>query len=365
MAKSASQAESGTPVEAPIVVFVGPERFLALDHTDKLRAALHKKHGDVQVALFDGGSASAADVLDELRSLSLMMTHKLVIVDNAESMLKEPEEDDAAVPPLPPGKRRPAARGPRELFTAYAEAPEPSATLVLRAGKWNKGNLDKAIAKTSGVFVECDELGSAEAAAWCVRRAPSQHKVKIDPATAKLLVDNIGPDMGRLDSELAKLAVAVLGMGGGAAGAAGDPVITPRLVGTLVGYSREEEIWHIQRFLLQPDPAVALREVRRLLEVSRESPVGLLVSYLDLARKLDGVTRGLAARENPAAITGRLRMWGPSVNAIFETARRLRPSQTAELLGAVVDADSRSKSSRGDAEHMVEGLTLRFVSMGR
>ena len=191
-----------------------------------------------------------------------------------------------------------------------------------------------------------------------VREArPAQHQAKIDPATAKLLVDNIGPELARSDSELEKLAVAAAGKG--------ETTITPQLVGTLVGYSREEDIWSMQRYLLQGDPAIALREVRRRIEVARETPVGLLVSYLDLARKLDGVTRGLAARENPAAISGRLRMWGPSVNAIFETARRLKPDQTADMLAAVVDADSRSKSSRGDAEHMVEGLTLRFVGLGR
>lgn len=353
-----SKPATANPADAPIVVLHGPERFLMVDFTERVRGHLIKKHGDVQTTNFDGLSTKAGDVLDELRSMSLMMTHKLVIVENADSMLKETEDEDAPPPPPTPAKRGTAARTAREMMESYAASPEPSATLVLRASKWTGGNLEKAIEKSGGVVVKCEAPRVADAAAWCVQRA-GQHKARIDANTAKLLVDNIGPDLGRLDMELAKLAVAAAASGVGT----GVPAITPELIATFVGFSREEDLWSMQRHLLSGDAGNALREVRHRLEVSRENPIAMLVCYIDLARKLDGAARGIAAKENPKALSGRLKLWGSSESTIMDMARRLRPSQTAELLGAAIDADHRCKTGRGEPERLLEVLTLKFVNL--
>ncbi|MDP1660366.1 MAG: DNA polymerase III subunit delta [Phycisphaerales bacterium] len=347
-----TEAGGGEKDVPTVLLTTGPERFLALAETERVRERMVAQHGEVATFVFDGASCSAAEVLDELRSLGLMAPAKIVIVENAEQLLKEKEEEASAQP----AARGVARKTAREVMTEYAAQPEPASVLVLRAGgKWNKGKLDAAIVDGGGAVVDCQPPGPAEAERWCVARAKS-HGASIDPAGAKLLVENIGCELGRLDSELEKLSIAAAGGGG--------ERITAAIVSAMVGFSREEEsIFVLQRFLLQGDAEVALRQVRQMIEVSRETPAALMVAMLDLARKLDGAARGLAARESEGVIGARLKLWGSSQSAMMAAGRRVRPADTAALLGAAVEGDARIKSGRGEPEHIVEALAIRFTDL--
>jgi DNA polymerase-3 subunit delta len=356
MAKQTGSAGDDHALEgAAVVLTTGPERFLALEVTERVRVIATKTHGEVATFVFDGATCQAAEVLDELRSLGLMAPAKIVIVENAEQMLKEKDEEEEGAGAAP-AARGFARRSPRELMTEYAAAPERSSVLLLRAGgKWNKGKLDSAIVEGGGVIIDCQPPGPIEAERWCVARAKA-HGTTIDPQGAKMLVENIGCELGRLDSELEKLAIAAV--------AGGQKQITVAVVAEMVGFSREEEsIFALQRYLMQGDPETALSQVRQMIEVSRETPAALMVAMVDLARKIDGAARGLAARESESVIGARLKLWGSSQAAILATGRRLRPAQTASLLASAVDGDSRIKSGRGEPEHIIEALVLRFVEL--
>lgn len=345
------------PIDAPIAILHGPERFIQLDLTDVLRAALTKKHGEINSLAFDGSSARPADILDECRSMSLMMQHKCIVVENAETMLAVKDEDEDAPAASQGARRRPGEKTAREMFETYAASPDASTTLILRAATWRPSNIDKAVIKSGGVVIKCEPYSDSEAVQWVRRRAPERHHHPIAPDAAQALIAAVGTDLGRLDSELAKLSLAVEG------GKTADAPITAETVRALCGFSREEEVWSIQRGLMAGDAAAALRNLHQALDVSRHSPVLVGIAYLDLARKLDGVARGLAAREAPPAIFSRVKLWGSSGEAVMAAARRLRPSATADLFQAAVDADRRQKSGQGDPVHILEGLTLRFASV--
>lgn len=335
-----------------VLLTTGPERFIALAETERIKAAMTAAHGEVATFVFDGASCSAAEVLDELRSMGLMAQAKIVIVENAEQLLKEKEDEDETKPVA----RGMARKSNRELMTEYAAQPERSSVLMLRAGgKWNKGKLDTAIVEAGGAVIDCQPPGPVEAERWCVGRART-HGTAIDPAGAKVLVESIGCELGRLDSELEKLAIA--------AASRGEKQVTAALVSEMVGFSREEEsIFALQRFLMQGDPETALRQVRQMIEVSRQTPASLMVAMLDLARKIDGASRGLAARESEGVIGARLKLWGTGQQLVMGAGRRLRPVDSAALLAAAVDGDARIKSGRGEPEHIVEALALRFTGL--
>jgi DNA polymerase III delta subunit len=352
MAKASSDIVSA---EFPVCIVHGSDRFGQLDATDRLRKELTKKHEEFDTALFDGASARAADILDECRSLSLMQRHKLVIVDNADALLRESEDEEGAS--APKSSRR-TERSAREMFESYAQSPEPSATLLLRAETWRPGKLDKVLeAAGTGVVEKSEPLGGAELLKWVMSRAKAVHRATIDQAGAGLLCDHIGGDRGRLDSELGKLALAA-----GIRAGEGKPAnIDEALVKEMVGYSREETAWALQSGLLQPNPEAALVNLRDSLTVSRNNAVVIGIAYLDLARKLDGVARGLAAGENPMSLKGRLKLWGPSEPVILAMGRKLGPARTAKLLAKAIDADWRQKTGRGEPVHILEALTLEFV----
>lgn len=317
--------------------------------TEQIKAAIVKREGQVDVVVFDGATTKPADILDECRSMGLMMQPKLVIVENADQLLKESEEEEAGGAPA--AKSRFAQRSPREIMEAYARQPESSATLVLRAEQWRGGNLEKAITLAGGVVHKCEPMGEAQASAWAVQHAKSLGAT-ISPQTAEVLVELLGAELGRIASELQKLSIAAGGQGAEISGA---------LVRQLVGASREEDAWSIQSVLLTGDVKASLENLHSRLDVSRVGPVVISLAYLDLARKLDGAARGLISKENPFAMRTRLRLWGLSEPAILAVAGRMGVQRTARLLAAATDADMRMKSGGGDQTHILEGLTRIFA----
>lgn len=311
-----------------VVVLKGKELFLRQEGTQALRDALKERCGDVETLTFDGQTAQAADVLDECRSFGLMVTHKLVIVDNADEFLKE---------------------GTRELVQRYAESPSDSATLLLRADKWNRGNLDKAIEQV-GAVIDCDEVDADTAFGWIGRRAQGRYGVSIAPDAARALIDRLGVGLQRLDTELAKLAVA-----------APEGRITLDQVNELTGRSREEDMWSIQSELLVGDPTQALTHLRRILDgSSKDVSVPVTYAAVDLAKKLHAVCRGLADGAALPDIKSAHRLqWGS--DAIIGVARRMSPAAARDLLAAALEADARQKSGGGDPEVILESLALRFA----
>lgn len=368
MAKAPANSAFASPdAGTRVLVLHGKERFLSDQYLRTLRDALLKAHGEggVDTVRFDGASGGriVADILDELRSFGLMQQYKIVLVDNADALLKADDEDAPPPPPATKGKKRaPAPQTARELLENYCQDPSQSATLVLRATTWRPGNLDKAVLalpKNAGLVIKCEPPDEGKALSWARKRCESRHNSRIDEDAARLLISAVGADLGRIDNELEKLALA--------AGGAGEP-ITADLVQTMVGMTREEEFWSIQNELLSGEARAALTQLRQLLEVSRHDPVPIGFSYTDLARKVHSAASGLREGVNPVKIIASLRLWGPRkdemVDAIMGAAKSLGPAGAADLLRACIQTDQANKSGLGDPVRNLERLTVRF-SMSR
>ncbi|GIK19622.1 MAG: DNA polymerase III subunit delta [Leptolyngbya sp. PLA2] len=319
---------------ARIVVLHGPDAFQRADRTAAIRAALLMAHGEVETIYLDGQSVRPADVLDECRSFGLLQQHKLIVADAADQLVKE----DA-----------------RPIFERYAHAPADSATLVLRADRWNSGRLDTLIEHAPGAIVKCDGLQQREAVPWAERRAREVHARAIDKRAAELLVELLGPDPGRIDSELAKLSLSV----------DDDDAITTALVKELVGCTREEEAWAIQADLLSGDPEAALSRLRIVLENGpRDADVPAQWAMLDLARKLHGASHGFAQRIAPGQVMSVLRIWGAGSEAVLHAARRITPSDAAAVLRLCVESTALARSG-SDPRRLLEAQALRFASLTR
>jgi DNA polymerase III delta subunit len=327
-----------------IVVLHGKESFLRSEHTRRVLDALRERFGAVDEFSFDGTSCSLADVLDELRSYGLMSQHKVVIVDQAEQFM---QGDDR-----------------RRAMERYAESPMQDATLILRSSGWRPGTFDKLVASV-GVILKCEAPGAAEAVRWAVARSQKRHGVELSAAGAQALVDRVGPDLGRLDSELGKLAVGALAMGG-PTGAA-KVVITPELVKEFTGLSREEQAWEIQGALATGDPAQALAKVDELLRVSRAPEVMLAWSTIDVVRKVHDAA-ALAAQGQPdGAIAKSLKLWGDGAAVIVRLGRSVPLARAAALLQAAIAADRRMKSGLSpEPSRAIEALAVQIATgLGR
>lgn len=341
MAQRAQSAGVRIGPEARIVVLHGKDAFLRSVHLDQLRQALIDAGHEPDVIRFDGRTAAIADVLDECRSFGLMQQHKIVVVDGAEEALKD--SDDAP-------RTKGATLRPRDLVQRYAEAPSDSATLVLRAERWNRGKLDKAI-NSVGIIVKCDAPNSAQAQAWAIARARKRYQRELDRDAAGALVEKLGCDLGRIDTEIAKLSTA----------AGENESITLTAVHEMVGFTREETVWQIQNLILSADTETVLAKLRDLLIVSRVPDVLVRFAMIDLARKLHGVAAGFASGEPMASLDANLKLWNVK-DRVVSIARRADPEQLARLLGDTIEADRAAKTSSVDPGRSLERLAVRFAS---
>src|SRR5688500_3841470 len=211
MAK-AKPAGAASTSAAPVYALVGEDSFLQLQKLSEILALMPP---DVQRADADGERAELADVLDELRSFAMFGGGgKLVVLRNADAFLTRF----------------------REQLEDYVASPSDSATLVLRLASLPKAQrIYKAIAKV-GRVEDCDPPKALnDLARWAGDHARAAHGVKLAPDAARLLAELVGADLGRLDGEIAKLALQ-------RDEKSADRPITPDEVSASVAFQREQEL---------------------------------------------------------------------------------------------------------------------------
>lgn len=334
MAKRAASTSRAPTAQDRIVVLVGKELFLRSQYTTMLKASLEEAHGEIEIFQFSGDSAEPAEVLDECRSFGLMASHKLIIVDEADQFIKADT---------------------RPMIERYAQAPSDQATLVLRGSKWNKGKLDEEIAKV-GLILKCDSVDEGTASRWIQARCTKAYESSIDPRSAAMLVERLGCDLGRIDTELAKLATAA---------GKGNP-ISPELIVELVGITREDDVWAIQEYLLCGDAQRTLGELDIIMNNgSKGAHVPVSFACIDLARKLLGIAEGMNQGVNPNTLAKDMKLWGPSRDPIMNTARRIGPARARSLFDECIKADMALKSSIGTPMRTLEMLVLQFARLSR
>jgi DNA polymerase-3 subunit delta len=318
------------------VILHGRDGFTIGERLRRFEAELKAAHGDLSRFDFDGTNARLVDVLDELRTFGLLATHKLVVVDKAEQFV--------------------SGEGVRAALERYAENPMQEATLVLRSESWRPGNLDKLVAAV-GTVLKCEPPDESTAALWCARRAEKAHGISIDDRTVAALIERVGSDLARLDSELAKFGAYL------ATEPEGARRVTPELVVKLTGQSREEAAWEVQSAVLSGRPLEAIRMVRGLVEISQGPEQLILWSLVDLARKMHDAARMLAEGADDPSIARQVKLWGPSQAPTLRAARRLGPARAARLFDDAVDLDRRSKSGlAGDLPRTLEGFVARVAA---
>jgi DNA polymerase-3 subunit delta len=331
------KAVTSVSADTRFLVLHGPEQMVMAEHMDTLKAAITKAHGEFETFRFDGKSATLADVFDELRGYSLMSTYKLVIVDEAEPFVK----------------------AHRAALERYAESVVDHATLVLRTPAWNKGNLDKAIAKV-GAVIKCEPPKPPEAARWLVERAMSHHESELKPNAASALVERVGPHLMLLDAELGKLAVMA-----DPGSADNRSVIDLKLVEQAVGQSSDAKAWVMQEPLLsgmaRGSAKAPLEMIRELIDLAGHDPVPVMWAAMDLCRKLSVAWAMKAAGQSDQAIGKAMRLWGGQVRPFMDVVRKLDAASATRLLQASLRADARTKSGLGDARRNLEALCVALA----
>jgi len=307
------------PAVKPIYALIGSDAFLQLQ---KLHEIVRQMPADVQRADVEGERAELAEVLDELRSYAMFGGAKLVVVRDADEFVtrfRQPLED-------------------------YAAAPSDSGTLVLRLTSLPKTQrIYKAIDKLGGIEV-CDP--PKDLARWAADRARSAHKMALAPDAARLLVDLLGDDLGRIDNELAKLAIDA-----GDAGTSRGGAVTAEQVASATVFQREQEMWDLGNALAAGDVHEALRRWRHMIQLD---PSAEFRAITWLGMWLEDVSAVLQGAQGKVAWK-----YGQRLPQLIKTSKELGQSGYRRALDLLAQLDHQSKTGVGDAATNVERFILQ------
>ncbi len=169
----------------------------------------------------------------------------------------------------------------RAALEDYVASPKTTGVLVLEVKTWaSNTKLYKAVDAT-GLQIDCKEPSAEAATRWLTQRAKQHHHVEIEPAAVERLLEIIGPDLGRLDQEVAKLALLLTPP---------KTRIMPDLVDANVGGWQVRQIWSLVDRASEGNTAEALVLLDRLV-ASGQHPVALLGMLASRLRPLAAAAR--------------------------------------------------------------------------
>ncbi len=313
-----------------IYVIFGAEDFLRLRAMNALISRIVGEDRDsMAMAEFDGDTARLAEVLDEVRTPSLLAPVRLVIVRDADDFVS-------------------ANREPLERFLAK---PIDTGVLLLICRSWPKTTrLYKAVDALGG-NIPCESPKGNEVPGWLVAHARSAYGCTLDGAAARRLVDLVGTSLGLLDMELSKLATYVMP----------KTMIGMTQVEELVGASREEKVFGITDCIARRDAKGALAMWEQVISTDRDAPYraigGLAYGFRKLAEAKRLTQQGLAMPE----VAKRAGLWG-DLSQIKRQLERFSLPQWQDHLVKLLRLDVASKTGLGQVPTSVERFIVELCS---
>lgn len=325
----AANPSSRSQSPRPVYAIFGSDDFLrrrALRQT--IESVLGPDRDAMAVTEFDGTTAELAEVLDACRTMSLMAPITLTCVRDADDFISEH----------------------RKAIERYLQSPSPTGVLVLV--------LNNKLARNTLLYKEIDRIGRNilceppkpyELSRWAVEQARVEHGCGIDPAAARRLVELAGDDLGRIDTELSKLASYVFPRRS----------IQTADVDTLVGASRVEKVFGITDAIARRDARGALALWDQVLANDRAAPHlavgGLAVGFRRLAAAKHFVEHGVAVAD--AARQAGFRYNPPGLAKQLD---RFSASEWRNHLVQLLRIDMGSKRGLGDVRCAVEKLIVEL-----
>lgn len=323
----------------PLCVVFGDEAFLKRQALRALRRlVVAEQDAEFGAQVFEGANARWADVLEELSTQPMFGGKRLVVVQQADAFVSQN----------------------RALLEEYAARPRSNAVLVLEVQNWPATTRLYKMLDAQGLQIDCRALRPAEVPGWLAAWARQEHGVRLSSAAASALLEMLGPELGLLDQELAKLAVSA-GRGGS---------VDADLVREMAAW-RARTVWDMLDAALEGDLPTALAELDRLL-LAGETPVGLLAQMGASLRRLAAATATVVAAEKAGRkmpLREALRAAGVNAYYLEKTERQLRRlgrQRGQALLGWLLEADLALKGgSQLHPRIILETLLVRIGTPSR
>ncbi len=329
------------PKEPPLLLLLGEERRLAWRAVDRLRQGLEGQD-DLAYLRLDASEVRPAEVVGHCQSLPMLSPRLVVVVEGVQKWLPHQRDEEREEEP---------AADPAEEILAYLKDPNPTTTLALVADKLDgRARLTKALKKYA-LCLECKPVNRADAITWCKAMA-KEAEVRLGDGVAELLVDFLGTDLSRLETEVQRLALEVE-EGGTVEMATAEAVTAAAL----------PDAWAFIGHLGTRDRPRALTALHHLLATG-EAPirlVGLIAWQLrQLLRARAGLDRGRPRQQ----IAKELGLYGSRANQLFQRAGRFTEADLLAAHTRLLQADLELKGRGLDDRLTLESFVRDLCGQG-
>ena len=260
----------------PIYVLMGDEDFLVRRCREAIIAHIvGEADPTFAVANYTGDKLNFSVIRNELETVPFLATARIVIVERADHV-------------TPPSTKSFVSEN-RPALEKYFAAPSKTGVLILEVKSFSETTL-LAKALPDSAKVVCKAPKEHLLVNWCIGWAKTTHAKKLSPDAAGQLMQLVGPSMGLLSQELAKLSTSI--------GALTE--ITSADIERLIPRSRSANVFNIMNAVGDGQPAAALGLLTELLD-DGEAPLAIVGALAFTLRKLATIGR-LVSQGEPLGI---------------------------------------------------------------
>jgi len=337
VAKAKGQRSAGAKAGAGgikcVYVIYGQDGRRGREALEEIReAVLGEADPQLALSVYEGDSASLAEVLDGLRTLPFLTERRLVVIKDADKFISDH----------------------REALEKYLEQPSSTGVLLLMAKSFpGRTRLAKKAAAV-GEVVACEPVKAWELPKYVSAYARRAHGLTLGQEAATLLVELAGEETGILCGEVDKLATFV----GGGEGQRGKERIERADVERLVGNNRQYSVFNVIDAMTRGDKGEALGFLHQLFAQDREAQYRAVGAFAWHFRRLYEARllrdQGVGGRD----IIKSLRIWSQK-EAFLRQVGQLSIDKIGGCLRHLRDVDLASKRGASVATSL-ERLIIAF-----
>jgi DNA polymerase-3 subunit delta len=275
----------------------------------------------------EADSASASDVLDELRTAPFLTGKRVVRIKQADSFISQN----------------------RSLLEKYFDSPCPTGRLILTVRSWDsRTKLAKKLPKV-GRLITVETPTRRELPYRLMEYAADAHDKKLSLTSAILLIELTGDELSRLYGEIDKLALYV-----------GDEKnIAQRHIEALIGHNRLFNAFAVIDATIAGNAGLAIERLRGMFEADRSTEYTVVGAFAYHLRKMFNAKILLDKGVRQQQIENKLRIWGDT-NPFFAHLRKMSLRQVGQYLQQLGETDYAIKTGRTQVQVAMEQFVLKL-----
>ena len=297
----------------PIYLLMGDESYY-IDQLSKFIAenVLPEAERDFnQQVIYCTRETQTADIINAARRYPMMAEYQVVIVKEAQNLLKF---DD---------------------FYIYAKSPLKTTILVICYKNGSVDRRKKALAAIEkvGIVYESNKLKEGMLPGF-ISEYLKRKQVTIDQSAQQILVESIGADLNRMAGELDKLVISL---------PVGFRQVTSELVEKNIGISKEYNNWELRNAVVVKDVMKANRIIRYFEENPKANPPIVTISmFFNLFSNM--MSAFYAPEKTERGLMEQLELRSPWQLKDYTAAmRNYSAMKTMQIIGKLRDTDAKLK----------------------